>query len=428
MKVTLAIVGIRNYLPNGEKDYEELFQRLPIGTSVYLIKESTGTRFPGSVTVLDDEGNKIGNVSKTERRYIEQDIPKGRMLQVKISGHSRKHNCMFLTADNHNGVSKPFLRESPLEEGETTIELTTEDYELQKITSLMKTKIDKVKNRIKDSIPSLIKIAKKYTKLCCISLDGETSFSRQDILIELRSLVKIYPELTEVYSQIFEAHKDLGRSYNDVKVDVYKEQYNRIFKSASEKNKYGKSLLDDYVENIKFLNSGKLSIEKLDQRIAHLEELLSKELNNSYVKNVRSDEDFATALYSLNYTMQGIYRMFTRKIRLAHLIAIRKKLTDETDGCETPNLLDTQEAQSLLQKAINAGWLDEKLQPTNKLATKVSKAVFANIMANKLSIPSPMYEPFEKLWNIQNLDRSYSSGNQADVNKELAKEIKESLK
>ncbi len=427
MEVKLTIVGIRNYLPNGEDDYDKLFQRLPIGTSVYLRKEPTGTKYPGSVTVLDDEGNKIGSVSKTERRCIELDIPQNRMLQVKISGHSKKHNCMYFTADNKNGFKEPYIREVPLEEGETSTELCIEDNELQKFTSLLKTKIEMFQEGQTEILQSLIKNAQKYAKLCCISLDGETSFSRTDILVGLRTLNVENPELTEVYSEIFEAHKDIGRSYNDVKTNVYREQYNRIFKSITEKRKNGKSQLDDYIENLKFLNNGTISIEILDQKIKHLEELLSKELMNSYVKNVNSDTDFADALYSLNYSMQGIYRMLTRKIRLDHLRAIRKKMTGET--CETTQeQLDTPEAQIVLQKAVKAGWLDAKLQPTRKLSTKVSKAIFANVLANKLNIPSPMYEPFEKLWNEKNLDRSYSSGNQANINQNLITEIKESLK
>lgn len=65
MKYTITIVGIRKYLPNGEEDYPKLFSRLPVGSTVYLRKEPTGSEYPGSVSVLDDDCCKIGSVSKT---------------------------------------------------------------------------------------------------------------------------------------------------------------------------------------------------------------------------------------------------------------------------------------------------------------------------------------------------------------------------
>ena len=94
MTVEITIVGIRNYLANGEDDYPKLFARLPIGSTVYLRKEPTGSRFPGSVSVWDDNGQQIGSIAKTERRYIELEIPEGEMLPVEISGHSAEDNCM----------------------------------------------------------------------------------------------------------------------------------------------------------------------------------------------------------------------------------------------------------------------------------------------------------------------------------------------
>ena len=105
-----TIVGIRNYLPNGEADYPILFSRLPIGATVYLCIEPPGSRFPGSISVWDDEGNQIGSISKTERRFIELDVPQDGMLPVKVSGHSRKHNCMYFEAENKNGFKDPYIR------------------------------------------------------------------------------------------------------------------------------------------------------------------------------------------------------------------------------------------------------------------------------------------------------------------------------
>lgn len=111
-----TIVGIRNYLPNGEADYPTLFSRLPIGTTVYLKKQPTGSPYSGSISVWDDECNQIGSMTKIERRFIELDVPKDGMLPVKVSGHSAEHNCMYFEAENKNGFKDPYIREVELEE------------------------------------------------------------------------------------------------------------------------------------------------------------------------------------------------------------------------------------------------------------------------------------------------------------------------
>ena len=91
-------------------------------------------------------------------------------------------------------------------------------------------------------------------------------------------------------------------------------------------------------------------------------------------------------------------------------------------------LLDTPEAQQLWEKAIEAGWVDAERQPTNRLGTKVAKAVFANVMIEKLNVPRPGYVPFEALWGVAGLQNSYSSGIERNVNGDLKKQIKESLR
>ena len=107
MRVELTVVGIRNYLPNGEADYPKLFARLPIGTTVYLRKQSEGEKYPGCVYVYDEEARIIGSITKTERRFIELEIPKDMMLQAKIVGHSADDNCLYIEAENTKGFSVP---------------------------------------------------------------------------------------------------------------------------------------------------------------------------------------------------------------------------------------------------------------------------------------------------------------------------------
>ena len=90
--------------------------------------------------------------------------------------------------------------------------------------------------------------------------------------------------------------------------------------------------------------------------------------------------------------------------------------------------INTPEAQQLWEKAIDKGWVDAERQPTNRLPTKAAKAVFANVMIERLNIPQPGYEPFEELWGVKGLQNSYSSGMGYNVNMDKKEEIKDSLR
>lgn len=90
--------------------------------------------------------------------------------------------------------------------------------------------------------------------------------------------------------------------------------------------------------------------------------------------------------------------------------------------------INTPEAQQLWKKAMDAGWVDAERQPTNRLSTKAAKAVFANVMIERLNIPQPGYEPFEELWGVKGLQNSYSSGMGYNVNMDKKEEIKDSLR
>ena len=383
-----TIVGIRNYLPNGEADYPILFSRLPIGATVYLCIEPPGSRFPGSISVWDDEGNQIGSISKTERRFIELDVPQDGMLPVKVSGHSRKHNCMYFEAENKNGFKDPYIRDVKLEEGETAFPMAKQDKELQTLTALIKTLLDRLKTEdtVSDHFHST---AYKYAQICCSSLDGDTSFSRGDIMFAIQQLKEKFQQLNPIYDEIFEKNKDIGRKYNDIKTEVYRSQYERIKQMALGKDKNGISPLDSYIKNLKFKNGDQLTPEIINSEIVHLSDLLSKEFYGNYCNNIDCDEDFATALYSLNYSMTAIYRLFTRRIKLDYLKEIKNSLnavsrtmsvdteydttkhsqrtqkgefvkesdTQSETRLPLPKSLNTQRAKTYFQKAIDNGLL-----------------------------------------------------------------------
>lgn len=92
------------------------------------------------------------------------------------------------------------------------------------------------------------------------------------------------------------------------------------------------------------------------------------------------------------------------------------------------NILNTPEAQTLWRKAIDNGWVDNDMLPTRMLPTKTAKAVFANVFADMLRMDNPIYPPFEEIWNIRDLQNSYSSGMQFEKNKTLKDEIQKSLR
>ena len=341
MMVVLTVVGIRNYLPNGEADYPQLFKRLPIGTTVYLRKQSEGEKYPGCVYVYDEEARIIGSITKTERRFIELEIPKDLMLQAKIIGHSAADNCLYIEAENTKGFSVPYIRQIELTGSETAIPLTTLDNKIKLFTSSMKTMIDSLKKDGNASnVDSLLRIAEKYQTCCCQSLDGDTSFSRGEICQELRILLNQYPALKDVYSVIYEQHKDL--STKEEQTNVFRKQYGRIYERAMLKEEHGSSFLEDYIEKLTFLNGGQLTTEIVQNEILSLSSLLAKELCNNYVMFIKTEESFAHVLYSLNYSLNGIYILFTRRIKLEYLQSLLKngKLRDNEGADDATRLKD----------------------------------------------------------------------------------------
>ena len=90
--------------------------------------------------------------------------------------------------------------------------------------------------------------------------------------------------------------------------------------------------------------------------------------------------------------------------------------------------IDTPEAQLIWKKAMAAGWVGADRQPTDKLNTKTSRAMFANVMIELLDIPQPSYLPFEALWGENDLGNSFSSGNTYSKNNLLRDEIRRQLR
>lgn len=362
MKVILTVVGIRNYC-RGEEKYPELFARLPIGCEVVLRTNRTGEPYPGSISVYDMEMKQIGSICKTDRRFIELGMPEDGTLYATVTDHSARHNCIYIEAENTNGIKEPYLREIVPEMGEIVFAKTAQDMHMEHITDLAKSQLERLKERdiTEQQTKTLLNVLTEYSKLCCTSLDGESSFKRADIIKYLRDLAGKHVEFQQFYDDIFEKTKDLGRKQNDVKVEVYLKQYQNIYASATAKGKNGKSQIDEWIDVLKFTHGGVLPESVISEEMNRLANLLSGEMMNKYITCIDSDEDFATALYSLNYLLRSIYVLYTRRIKynyLKNLLCGNGKSAENQDKEETA----TGKWQILKEKLQPVFYTDEESQ------------------------------------------------------------------
>ena len=133
-------------------------------------------------------------------------------------------------------------------------------------------------------------------------------------------------------------HKDL--STKEEQTNVFRKQYGRIYERAMLKEEHGSSFLEDYIEKLTFLNGGQLTTEIVQNEILSLSSLLAKELCNNYVMFIKTEESFAHVLYSLNYSLNGIYILFTRRIKLEYLQSLLANLSDNVAADHTTRLKD----------------------------------------------------------------------------------------
>ena len=243
MMVRLTVVGVRNYCPDGEAGLPKLFGEHPVGSKLYLYVVSEGEKFAGAVKVKDEMNQRIGFVSKTERHLILLAIPENGMLGCVVVGHSLEDKSMTVEVENRVGVKKPLIRDVKAEE-KMVLPMTEHDEKLIEQTLLL-LGLMKVEN---PDLETIKKSAMEYAKICCTSLDGETTFSREEILHRLKGLDQGNGMFTDVIKDIFEQKKDLGKKGEEMMTRVYKEQYKRIKKSAYMKGDGGKSKLENYIE------------------------------------------------------------------------------------------------------------------------------------------------------------------------------------
>ncbi|MBR2291283.1 MAG: hypothetical protein IJ868_03105 [Prevotella sp.] len=91
-----------------------------------------------------------------------------------------------------------------------------------------------------------------------------------------------------------------------------------------------------------------------------------------------------------------------------------------TRGGELPDVLSTETAMSLWQKAQRAGYVDENYQPT---ISRTQSALLADAMAERLGIREK-WKVFEGLWNRKNMYRDYYEA----LNQKKSLEFQDKLK
>lgn len=91
---------------------------------------------------------------------------------------------------------------------------------------------------------------------------------------------------------------------------------------------------------------------------------------------------------------------------------------------EIPAALASPAAQALLHKAQAANLLDAELRPTG---SNTMAALVASEIAERLKL-YPKWRPFEELWGVQNLSKTYSAAmDQSQTNRRID-EIRKALK
>lgn len=317
--VIVNVVGIRHNLPNGEADYQELFDRCPVDSMVYLRVVPEGEKYKGAVEVLDGGMQKIGNLSKTEKRLIILEIPKPAILPIKVHSLCPKHNCIKVIAENTKGFDEPHIGQIEKENGETVFPVADIDTRRQRREGQMRALIGKLKANAElteADLEELTEATLKYTPLCCTSIDGETQFTRAEILMYIDTIrVRYdYAPLTDAYWEAYELHKDQSKKEDQTR--IFREQFDRM-RQYAQAHAEGKdcSPLEEYRDTLAFVNGGKLTREILEAEHIRLANLLSDTLDGKYVECVKKDKEFASNIYMLNYDLYSLYTLFTRRLK-----------------------------------------------------------------------------------------------------------------
>lgn len=93
------------------------------------------------------------------------------------------------------------------------------------------------------------------------------------------------------------------------------------------------------------------------------------------------------------------------------------------DRTQPTGILTTDKAMRLWQRAQKRGWVDEKLRPTVSMK---KASVLASVMGGLLGLQKP-WEPFERLWETQNLRIAHNQATEAKYYPNWYKEVSKTL-
>lgn len=336
-KLKLTVTGIRPICKKMGIELTDMFDSLPIGSTLYLKREKKDdNRFPGSISVEDFMAKQIGSIATEEIHKIELAIPEGGRMNCVITGKSLDDKIMFVEAENSVGINKPCIRELKRNEGEIIFDKTIYDEDIRDKTQML---LHLLKSNDSDEA-QILALAQEYAKICCTTLDGDTFYSVHEILNLLQELKERNPAFNAVCSEIYENKKDLKRYPDDVKTKVYREQYNGILESANKKTDCGLSQMDMYINSLKFENGGILTKEILRDEATKLYNLLKIELLSKDIRSIYSDSEFAKAVFYYRYSLSSMYVLYTRRIKWEYLMKLLHEFDEATPEEDKDVILD----------------------------------------------------------------------------------------
>lgn len=140
------------------------------------------------------------------------------------------------------------------------------------------------------------------------------------------------------------------------------------------------------------------------------------------------ETDFQTFCGNLYYNQIPCWeqQQFVNGIAVYELVRERERAPIPCEQ-ERPHVsvLATEEAMCLWAKAQRANLADEHFQPTMESMRRAS--ILARIMGEKLNL-SPLWEPFEELWKVENLDNSNSQAVNANYYPTVVQMVENALK
>lgn len=224
-----------------------------------------------------------------------------------------------------------------------------------------------------------------------------------DTYLPLGKINRIKEEI-EQYEKV---KKELERSVASNDAEELRKQSNisSLAHLIESDEKMIKNVLNIAYRFVKLPSKG--PVEKFYSKLYRLLQRYAYRLAWTFVKNgidIFSLQDECN-IYIIN-PQQGhdvsIYAQWAGSCKLAQKYINDLNKKEVKHVCGLPKELNTEKAISLLNEAVEKGLLNDDYSTTEKLKTKPQKALFAEMLSNKLELQHK-YKPFEELWNVSRL-------------------------